>query len=142
MTRLTLAAARPFFRAMRPAAAMMRSWVRRFLSPGRGIFFAIATFALAVVAQTLITNWEFVGGSAGVYLLHPKRGPWFGSYIEYLFLLMLIVAAVPRRRDKVDSGIAVAGRTVADPALEQFGRVVAPEGLEERRRVGRGRDRA
>ncbi|GAB2457840.1 ATP-grasp domain-containing protein [Jatrophihabitans fulvus] len=36
-----------------------------------------------------------------------------------------VVAAVPRRRDKVDSGIAVAGRTVADPALEQFGRDVA-----------------
>ena len=36
-----------------------------------------------------------------------------------------IVAAVPRRRDKVDSGIAVAGRTVADPGLEAFGRRVA-----------------
>lgn len=36
-----------------------------------------------------------------------------------------VVAAVPRRRDKVDSGIAVAGRTVRDPALEQFGRAVA-----------------
>jgi carbamoyl-phosphate synthase large subunit len=36
-----------------------------------------------------------------------------------------VVAAVPRRRDKVDSGIAVAGRTVADPALVAFGRGVA-----------------
>lgn len=36
-----------------------------------------------------------------------------------------VVAAVPRRRDKVDSGIAVAGRTVADPVLEDFGRAVA-----------------
>ena len=36
-----------------------------------------------------------------------------------------VAAAVPRRRDKVDSGIAVAGRTVADPALETFGRAVA-----------------
>jgi carbamoyl-phosphate synthase large subunit len=36
-----------------------------------------------------------------------------------------VVAAVPRRRDKVDSGIAVAGRTVADPELERFGRAVA-----------------
>ncbi|HST63635.1 MAG TPA: ATP-grasp domain-containing protein [Mycobacteriales bacterium] len=36
-----------------------------------------------------------------------------------------VAAAVPRRRDKVDSGIAVAGRTVADPGLETFGRVVA-----------------
>ncbi len=36
-----------------------------------------------------------------------------------------IVAVVPRRRDKVDSGIAVAGRTLADPALEAFGLAVA-----------------
>lgn len=36
-----------------------------------------------------------------------------------------IVAAVPRRRDKVDSGIAIAGRTVAGPELEEFGRAVA-----------------
>lgn len=36
-----------------------------------------------------------------------------------------VVAAVPRRRDKVDSGIAIAGRTVRDPALIEFGRAVA-----------------
>lgn len=36
-----------------------------------------------------------------------------------------VVAAVPRRRDKIDSGIAVAGRTFADPAMESFGRAVA-----------------
>jgi branched-chain amino acid transport system permease protein len=60
----------------------------------KGIYFAIATLALAVVAETFITNWEYVGGSAGVYLLHGKRGPWFGSYIEYLFLLMLVLATI------------------------------------------------
>ena len=60
----------------------------------RGIFFAIATLALAIVAQTFVTNWDYVGGSAGAYELHPARGPWFGSYIEYLFLLMLVLATV------------------------------------------------
>src|SRR5262245_2228453 len=29
----------------------------------RGAFFAIATLALAVVLQTLIVNWQYVGGS-------------------------------------------------------------------------------
>ena len=38
---------------------------------------------------------------------------------------MLFRSAVPRSRDKVDSGIAVAGRTVADPRLVDFGRRVA-----------------
>lgn len=36
-----------------------------------------------------------------------------------------VVVAVPRRRDRVDSGIAVAGRTVRDKALEEFGTRVA-----------------
>lgn len=36
-----------------------------------------------------------------------------------------VAASVPRRRDKVDSGIAVAGRTVRDPELEAFGAAVA-----------------
>ena len=31
----------------------------------RGMFFSIATLAMAVVMQTLVTNWEFVGGSRG-----------------------------------------------------------------------------
>jgi len=60
----------------------------------RGIFFAIATLALAVVVQTLVTNWEFVGGSAGVYAIRPKHIAIFGSYIEYMVFLMLSLAVV------------------------------------------------
>src|SRR5437667_11176566 len=37
----------------------------------RGAFFSIATLALAVVVQTLITNWDFVGGSRGAYVIRP-----------------------------------------------------------------------
>ena len=60
----------------------------------RGIFFAIATLALAVVLQTLITNWDFVGGSAGVYAIRPKHVPIFGSYIAYMVFLMLTLAVI------------------------------------------------
>jgi len=60
----------------------------------RGAFFAIATLALAVVVQTLITNWDYVGGSRGAYILRPASAPLVGSYIEYLFLIMLILAVV------------------------------------------------
>ena len=35
----------------------------------RGVFFAIATLALAVVLQTLVINWDFVGGSRGAYVI-------------------------------------------------------------------------
>ena len=44
----------------------------------RGAFFSIATLALAVVAQTLITNWNFVGGSRGAYIVRPATTPLFG----------------------------------------------------------------
>jgi branched-chain amino acid transport system permease protein len=58
----------------------------------RGAFFAIATLALAVVLQTLVVNWEFVGGSSGAYVLRPDSVPVFGNYVHYLFALMLVMA--------------------------------------------------
>jgi branched-chain amino acid transport system permease protein len=58
----------------------------------RGAFFAIATLALAVVLQTLIVNWDFVGGSRGAYIVRPESIAPFGSYIKYLFLIMMVLA--------------------------------------------------
>ena len=61
----------------------------------RGAFFSIATLALAVVAQTLITNWNFVGGSRGAYIVRPATTPLFGiDYIQYLFLIMLALVVI------------------------------------------------
>jgi len=60
----------------------------------RGAFFAIATLALAVVLQTFITNWSFVGGSRGAYVIRPEEIEPIGSYIQYLFLLMLALAVL------------------------------------------------
>ena len=60
----------------------------------RGAFFAIATLALAVVLQTLIVNWDLVGGSRGAYVVRPASIPVFGSYIQYLFAIMLALAVV------------------------------------------------
>src|SRR6202049_770556 len=47
----------------------------------RGAFFSIATLALAVVVQTLITNWDYVGGSRGAYGVRPAAAPRGGRYI-------------------------------------------------------------
>ena len=58
----------------------------------RGAFFAIATLALAVVLQTLIVNWDYVGGSRGAYIVRPEEIAPFGNYIRYLFLIMLLLA--------------------------------------------------
>jgi branched-chain amino acid transport system permease protein len=60
----------------------------------RGVFFAIATLALAVVVQTLIVNWDFVGGSRGIYIIRPALAPLGGGYIQYLYTLMIALAVV------------------------------------------------
>ena len=61
----------------------------------RGAFFAIATLALAVVLQTLVVNWDYVGGSRGAYIVREETVLILGypiQYIEYLFLLMMVIA--------------------------------------------------
>ena len=62
----------------------------------RGAFFAIATLAMAVVLQTLVVNWDFVGGSRGAYIVKTETVTIAGfitiEYIEYLFLLMMALA--------------------------------------------------
>jgi branched-chain amino acid transport system permease protein len=60
----------------------------------RGVFFAIATLALAVVVQTLIVNWDFVGGSRGIYMIRPPKAPLGGSYIQYLYTLMMVLSVI------------------------------------------------
>ncbi len=60
----------------------------------RGAFFAIATLALAVVLQTLIVNWTYVGGARGAYVIRPESVPVVGNYVHYLFLLMLALAVI------------------------------------------------
>src|SRR5499427_4450218 len=39
----------------------------------RGNFFSIATLALAVVLQTMIINWEYVGGAKGINIIRPAH---------------------------------------------------------------------
>ena len=58
------------------------------------MFFAIATLALAVVVQTLIVNWDYVGGSRGIYVIRPAQAPLGGSYIQYLYTLMMALSVI------------------------------------------------
>jgi branched-chain amino acid transport system permease protein len=53
----------------------------------RGVFFSIATLALSIVLQTVIINWEFVGGSRGLSVIRPGGAP-FGNYVTFLFTVM------------------------------------------------------
>jgi branched-chain amino acid transport system permease protein len=58
----------------------------------KGVFFSIATLALAIVLQTFVTNWDYVGGSRGVYTIRPREAPLFDNYVEFLFIVMLLLA--------------------------------------------------
>jgi branched-chain amino acid transport system permease protein len=66
----------------------------------RGIFFSIATIALAIIIETTIINWRYVGGAAGIQLQRPPVMTAFDSYVKMLFfvqaLLVVIAIAVTR----------------------------------------------
>ncbi|HXO01406.1 MAG TPA: branched-chain amino acid ABC transporter permease [Stellaceae bacterium] len=85
----------------------------------RGVFFAIATLALSIVVQTLIVNWDFVGGSRGIYIIRPAMAPIYGSYIQYLFTLMtaLAVLAVGIARSIERSRLGLGFASIRDDEL-------------------------
>ncbi len=58
----------------------------------KGVYFAIATLAMAIVFETVANNWEYVGGAAGTYVLQPENSFFFDSYVEFLFMVMVILA--------------------------------------------------
>jgi len=71
----------------------------------KGVYFAIATLALAIVLETFVNNWDFVGGAAGVSILPARKpellgvlivdrkgGGIFSNNKEYLFFLMAALA--------------------------------------------------
>ena len=61
----------------------------------RGVFFAIASLAFAVVLYVFVVNWDFVGGARGAYVLQPTEVP-FGlpRYIHLLYSVMVLMAAL------------------------------------------------
>jgi branched-chain amino acid transport system permease protein len=60
----------------------------------RGVFFAIATLALAVVLYTFVVNWDYVGGARGAYIILPREVP-FGlpRYVHVLYATMVLMSA-------------------------------------------------
>jgi len=57
----------------------------------KGVYFAIATLAMAIVLETLVNNWSYVGAARGAYILTPEKVPFFDSYIQLLFMVMLVL---------------------------------------------------
>ena len=60
----------------------------------RGIFFSIATIALAIIIATAVTNWRFVGGAAGIQLQRPPVTAPFDSYVKMLFFVQAVLVVI------------------------------------------------
>jgi branched-chain amino acid transport system permease protein len=62
----------------------------------QGIFFSIATIALSIIIETVVTNWRYVGGAAGIQIQRPAVTEPFDSYVQMLFFVqaLLVVLAV------------------------------------------------
>ena len=85
----------------------------------RGVYFAIATLALAIVLETLVANWGYVGGASGTVVMRPREVMFFDSYIEFLFVVMLVLAA----------GTIVIARTIEHSRLGRGLRAIRDEEL-------------
>ena len=79
----------------------------------RGVFFAIATLALAVVLLTFVVNWEYVGGARGAYVITRDPAPLgLASWKHYLYVVIMVlttIALVVARvleRSKIGRGLA------------------------------------
>jgi branched-chain amino acid transport system permease protein len=85
----------------------------------RGIFFSIATIALAIVIETTVTNWRFVGGAAGIQLQRPPVTAPFDSYVKMLFFVqaLLVVLAVAITRFIQNSRIGRGLQALRDDEL-------------------------
>jgi branched-chain amino acid transport system permease protein len=64
----------------------------------RGVYFAIATLALAIVFKTFMDNWSYVGAAKGTSIATPDPPRLFdgflsfSSYAKYLFVVMLLLS--------------------------------------------------
>ena len=85
----------------------------------RGIFFSIATIALAIIIETCVMNWRFVGGAAGIQIQRPPVTAPFDSYVKMLFFVqaVLVVIAVSISRYIQNSRIGRGLQALRDDEL-------------------------
>ncbi|HTO63096.1 MAG TPA: branched-chain amino acid ABC transporter permease [Bradyrhizobium sp.] len=60
----------------------------------QGIFFSIATIALAIIIETTVMNWRYVGGAAGIQLQRPPVTAPFDSYVKMLFFVQAVLVVI------------------------------------------------
>jgi branched-chain amino acid transport system permease protein len=85
----------------------------------QGIFFSIATIALTIIIETVVTNWRYVGGAAGIQIQRPPVTAPFDNYVQLLFFVqaLLVVLAVAISRYIQNSWIGRGLQALRDDEL-------------------------
>ena len=91
----------------------------------RGIFFAIATMAVSIIVETVVNNWDYMGGSRGTVVPSSHEVTRLGNYLRLVVFAtsVLAVVAVAAARYIQNSWIGHGLRAVRDDeqAAESMG---------------------
>ena len=91
----------------------------------RGIYYSIATIAVAVILEAVVLNWPLVGAARGLPITRPAAPAGFASYTSFLFVLMAALAvvgvAVARTLERSRLGRAFSAIRDNEPAAEACG---------------------
>ena len=91
----------------------------------RGIYYSIATIAVAAILESVVLNWSYVGGARGLSITRPAAPPGFHTYSEFLFVVMtglaIIGVAIARGLERSRWGRGLAAIRDNEPAAEACG---------------------
>ncbi len=76
----------------------------------RGIYYSIATIAVAVILEAVVVNWPYVGGAQGLSIVRPAAPAGFANYTAFVFVVMAFLAitcvAIARGLERSRLGLA------------------------------------
>lgn len=91
----------------------------------RGIYYSIATIAVAVILEAIVLNWPLVGGARGLSITRSAAPAGFANYTSFLFVVMAALAimavAIARTLERSKLGRAFAAIRDNEPAAEACG---------------------
>ena len=91
----------------------------------RGIYYSIATIAVAVILEAIVLNWPLVGDARGLSVTRPPAPAGFTNYTSFLFVVMAALAimavATARTLERSKLGRAFAAIRDNEPAAEACG---------------------
>ncbi|WP_375508545.1 branched-chain amino acid ABC transporter permease [uncultured Caballeronia sp.] len=76
----------------------------------RGIYYSIATIAVAVILEAMVVNWPYVGGAQGLSIVRPAAPAGFANYTAFVFVVMafltIVCVAIARGLERSRLGLA------------------------------------